>query len=297
MLYELSLAVGSSLDPIENCRKFLKVLVSRKSLTYASIWLRDHPNQPMHLFCEMPKRECIEPQITSDHFIVQQLKQRPFFSLTSADPNFPQLVQEAHIINGAFAIFGLGKLGIIKMFSAGRKEVFSKMEMSQLEAVIHKFVVSLEGSLAYQRLKEESQKRIAIQEELEKTNERISDLFENMTDALVIFDDQGNIIEANKAAKELAMIDDLPSPNLWHLVPPEEEENTKAAFRSLVEKGHATGFEARICPPNGQIKHIQVNSSGIFKNGRLVGSRNIIRDISQQKKAELALLKSGHRYM
>jgi PAS domain S-box-containing protein len=295
LLYELSLAVGSSLDPLENCRKFLHVLAGQKGLTYAAIWLLDPSTRSYRLFYATPHREMLSDEIPGHHFILQQLEQRPFFSLCDEEPPFSGLVQETHITAGAYAIFGLGKVGFLKLFSAGRKYAFPKMEMSQLEAVIHKFAVSLEGSMAFQQLREESQKRLAVQRELEKSNERFSDLFENMIDALVIFDEQGNIVEANKAAKELAQIDRLPTPNLWRLVPPGEIENTKAAFRSLIEKGQALGFEARIVVPDGSTKHVQVNSSGIFQGKRLVGSRNIVRDVTQQKKAEAALLESERR--
>ena len=295
LLYELSLAVGSSLDPLENCRRFLHVLAGQKRLTYAAIWLLDPSTRSYRLFYATPHREMLSDEIPGHHFILQQLEQRPFFSLCDEEPPFSGLVQETHITAGAYAIFGLGKVGFLKLFSAGRKYAFPKMEMSQLEAVIHKFAVSLEGSMAFQQLREESQKRLAVQRELEKSNERFSDLFENMIDALVIFDEQGNIVEANKAAKELAQIDRLPTPNLWRLVPPGEIENTKEAFRSLIEKGQALGFEARIVVPDGSTKHVQVNSSGIFQGKRLVGSRNIVRDVTQQKKAEAALLESERR--
>ena len=39
LLYELSLAVGGSLDARENCQHFLRTLISRKSLNFASVWL------------------------------------------------------------------------------------------------------------------------------------------------------------------------------------------------------------------------------------------------------------------
>ena len=39
ILYELSLSVGRSLDLKENCARFVKTLIGRKNLTFASVWV------------------------------------------------------------------------------------------------------------------------------------------------------------------------------------------------------------------------------------------------------------------
>lgn len=41
LLYELSLSIGNSLDIQENCDVFLKKLMSRKKVTYLSVWIKD----------------------------------------------------------------------------------------------------------------------------------------------------------------------------------------------------------------------------------------------------------------
>ena len=38
LLYELSLNLGQSLDPVQTGRRFLKTLLSRRNLSTASIW-------------------------------------------------------------------------------------------------------------------------------------------------------------------------------------------------------------------------------------------------------------------
>ena len=39
-LYELSLAIGESLDMRSNCDRFLSALMTIKQLTFASVWIR-----------------------------------------------------------------------------------------------------------------------------------------------------------------------------------------------------------------------------------------------------------------
>ena len=41
-LYELSLAVGQSLNLKENCDTFLKTLLARKSLSSAAVWIKTY---------------------------------------------------------------------------------------------------------------------------------------------------------------------------------------------------------------------------------------------------------------
>ena len=40
LLYELAMAVGRSLDLRSNCEQFIRVLMARKNLSYAAVWLR-----------------------------------------------------------------------------------------------------------------------------------------------------------------------------------------------------------------------------------------------------------------
>jgi len=41
LLYELSLSIGSSLDLTTNCSVFLKTLLARKNLAFASVWIKN----------------------------------------------------------------------------------------------------------------------------------------------------------------------------------------------------------------------------------------------------------------
>ena len=298
LLYELSLAVGGSLNSRENCLHFLQVLVSRKGLGYAAVWLKDGQDGSFRLFTGIPGHQVKEKMLPADHFIAKKLADSSFFSLAYQDGNFPDLVQENNISKGAIALFSLGDLGFLKIFSLKKESAFSKMEMSQLEPVIRKFKISLDGSLAYERLQEESRRRQEMQKELSKSTARYVDLFENMKDAMVIFDEKGDVLEANRASLVLSGIKEGEKGklNLWEMVHPDDVQKTKDAINTIIEEGLFTGFEARIITRQGEVKHVQVNSSGVFdENGRLVGSKNIIRDVTRQKVAEEALRNSQFR--
>ncbi len=49
LLYELSLAIGKSLDLQTSCGEFIKTLMARKNLSYASVWIKKKYLQHMEL--------------------------------------------------------------------------------------------------------------------------------------------------------------------------------------------------------------------------------------------------------
>ena len=50
LLYELSLSIGTTLDPQENCYSFLRTLITRKSLNFGSVWLKRKGAEQQNLF-------------------------------------------------------------------------------------------------------------------------------------------------------------------------------------------------------------------------------------------------------
>lgn len=296
-LYELSLAVGNSLDIQENCRHFLNTLVSRKGLSFASVWLCPEEKDTLELLYAIPRHRVAQESVSKDHFIVQRLRQEPFFTLGDQHPDFGKVVQEKNNDEGVYGVFCLGDIGFLKIHTLTQHEPFSAKEMSQLNSVLQKFTVSLEGCLAHKKLQQESQKRRMAQEALQKSNARYADLFQNMNDVLMLLDKEGNIVDANQAAEQLTGI---PLPELLHsslkeIIHPEDWERSKVHFQQLPKAGSLSGFELRIISRTGEAKYVQVNSSAIYDQGEFVGSRDIVRDVTTQKEAEKKLLDSEYR--
>ena len=299
-LYELSLAVGNSLDTDENCRYFLNTLASRKGLSFTAIWIRsgaDAVTGSYHLLYALPTHRVEETLTDEDHYILQRLQDVPYFSLDSEHSDFSRVVQEKNINTGVYGIFKLGELGFLKIHAVGRTEVYSTKEMAQLNAVFQKFTTSLEGCLAHEKLKEESLIRKKAQDALQRSNARYVDLFQNMNDVLLLLDADGIIIDANQAAAELTGLDpgSLAKKDVRSIIHPDDLERAVTHFQLLPKQGAISGLELRILSSQGDIKYVQVNSSAIYEEGAFVGSRDIVRDVTRQKKAEKSLLDSEYR--
>lgn len=290
LLYELSLSIGHSLDAHENCRTFLTTLMNRKSLHFAAVWLHKEDGQGGHceLFYMAPAHRAAAHQVACSHVILKKLREAEYLSISSNDEHFANVVQEKKVEKGSYALFRLNSLGFLKLYAANRTEGFSHLELAQLKNVVDKFAISLEGCLAHSQLREETEQRLLVQKALQRVNNRYADLFDNMQDALLVLDRAGNVVEANKAGKNLLGYrpDENVALNIWDVIHPADRERGEAFHRELREKGFHNDFEVRFINQNGEVRHIQVNASAIYENSQFAGSRDILRDVTEQKQVD-----------
>ncbi|MBX2875017.1 MAG: PAS domain S-box protein [Saprospiraceae bacterium] len=296
LLYELSLSVGNSLDFTENAKSFLNTLMSRKGLAFASVWTQK--DEHFELTYGVPRFRVDEEQIDQNHPIPKKLEKAPFFSIHDDDPSFASFIQEKDVETGTYCIFSLGEVGFLKLFALNRKTPFSRLEMGQLNSVITKFAVSLKGCLAHKQLFIETQERQEAEKALKATNDRLADLFDNMYDALIILDNDGMIKEANNAARCMLGYpeEEHPDIDIKSILHPEDKERAFEYYKMLLKDDFYSGYEGRIIQRDGTIIHIEVNSNAIYENGEMIGSRNLLRDVTERINAEKALRESEEKY-
>ena len=130
-------------------------------------------------------------------------------------------------------------------------------------------------------------RKLAEQKILENYQKYIQ-LFDNMYDAIVVTNAEGKMIDSNKAAQRMLgysheELQKLYIPNIVH---PDDMEKSRAYLKKLKTDGYYSDYQGRILRKDGQVVYIQVNSNAIYEGGRFAGSRDIIRDITELKKAE-----------
>ena len=124
---------------------------------------------------------------------------------------------------------------------------------------------------------------------LYEKSEEYKELFENMYDAVVITDSSGKMIDANKAAEVMLGYsrEELKEIFISDIVYHEDREISKKYLNLLMTNGFYSGYQGRIVRKDGEIVYIQVNSNATYdKLGNITGSRDIVRNISDLKKAE-----------
>lgn len=214
VLYELSLAVGRSLDLRTNCETFLQTLLTAKNFTFGAIWLRSallrrgadetpKPQEAYELVAATPPCYVRERVLPADHVLVTKSSGENAFSVSAADPAFSALVTERDILGGAFAVFSLAGMGFLKVYAVQRNEPLDRVELNQLQTVMAKFAVSIEGCLAHQALMWESAERQRILEALQQSEQRYRTVVESASDGIVVIRN-GLITFANRRAADMA---------------------------------------------------------------------------------------------
>jgi PAS domain S-box-containing protein len=133
-----------------------------------------------------------------------------------------------------------------------------------------------------------------IEEALKAGERKYRDLFENASDAIFVLDTQFNYIDVNKAAVRMLGYsrDELLGMNVFDFVPPDQVPESKKSFELLKSKGEYHNFVGRIRTRDGRWIDVEVSSNAIYLDGEVVGSRDMVRDITERKMIEAALKQS-----
>lgn len=205
LLYELALSAGQSLDLEANCDRFLRTLLARKNLAFGAIWLKadvlagpreaGRPTGEYRLAHANPRFRVRETTLAADHPLIRRLAAEPFFSAAAGEAGFESLATEKGIAGGVFAVYALGSVGFLKVYSLTRKTAFPRVELNTLSQVLAKFAVSLEGCLAHRRLAHEIEER----DRAENERRRLAMVVEQMEDCVIITDAAGVFRYVNPA--------------------------------------------------------------------------------------------------
>ena len=306
ILYELSLAIGQSLDLRTNCDRFLKTLMARKNLGYASVWIRqellagpeghDIEGSGNHavLVYANPRFRVKETRIPLHHPLFTILKGREVFSVASPEQAFQEFVTEKGINKGAFAIFAMGDLGVLKLYSMTREVPFEDWEMNQLRNVISKFTVSVQACLSHKKAMAEVEARKRAEELARNSEEHLKTIWDSTQTGIIVIDpDRHIIVDANAAAVGMigAPREQIVGKACQKFICPTEEGKCP-----ITDLGHEVDNSERELQTAGG-KRVPVLKSVI--SVILGGKRRLIEsfvDLSERKAAEEALRQSEDKY-
>ncbi|HAS43919.1 MAG TPA: hypothetical protein DCS93_25810 [Microscillaceae bacterium] len=308
-LYEISLSIGSSLDLYENCGHFLTTLLSRKSLEYASVWLKEslveigQPNssQYINVFSVPSSKSAIEA-IDQSHPMVKILEAEPLYSVSSKQPQFSHFVQENNIQQGGYALYSLGKIGFLKLYSAKWTEPLSKIELNKLRSVIKKFAVSLEGCISHQMSLYEGKIRLQMEKELKEKDIIYGSVVEELQEGLLITNPDTEIIFANPRMEALSgyQLSELLHKKAYKILL--SEENWPFVKEKIAKRktGVSEKYEIEQIRKDGTIWWSQINASPYYnEQGQQIGIIALITDITEQKNSKDQLKESeqNHRLL
>jgi len=139
--------------------------------------------------------------------------------------------------------------------------------------------------------------RRQAQEKLQKSEEQYRSLFETATDGIFTMDLQTKFTSGNRRAEEMCGYsrDELIG-EYATLILPEEAIPRVADVLKKVLKGETDTYETRIITKNGELLPVEVTSSPIEIDGKIIGTMGMARDITERKRAEEELRESEKKY-
>jgi len=134
---------------------------------------------------------------------------------------------------------------------------------------------------------------------LRQSEERYRELFENDKDAIYVHDLNGLYTSVNRAAEKLsgyARAEILGKP-FWDFVAPEYRKRVRENLCKKLKETGETNYEVEIITKDGARVPVEVSSRLVYENGVAVGVQGSVRDITERKRAQQALLTYSRRLL
>ncbi len=193
------------------------------------------------------------------------------------------------------------RASIEEVFKKGSAELEVKHktksgEMRDVHVITQLMVLS--GRTVFHTIWRDVTEHKRADEALIESEKKYRDLFENANDAILIVGPALNFIDVNKRATEIFGYsrEEYLTMRILDVIPPEQVPRSETAFTSLREKGSYEKFTGKSRTKDGRWLDVEVSSSAIIHDGKIVGSRDILRDITERKRAEDAL-RSSENYL
>ncbi len=161
-----------------------------------------------------------------------------------------------------------------------------KEARKQAERILE--VKSRELYYTTQELKEVNDK---LENLLDETSAELKGVFENIIDAFVLMDIEGNVLKLNDAAINLFGYNiDNEDLNVVNLIYEEDYGYAMKSFEQLVSKGYFKDYQARVITKHKEVKWVHINASLLFdKNKQPVAAQGIVRDITDEREQGLII--------
>lgn len=127
------------------------------------------------------------------------------------------------------------------------------------------------------------------EKQLLKSEKKYKELFDNLSDAIIVLDKNNDFEDYNNAAIDLFELDPLKKYNIEDFLPKDTRKRVDIKRKELRREGKVSNFEINIITANGNDKVVEISSKAFFKDGNYNGSRDIIRDVSERRKYQIDL--------
>ena len=176
--------------------------------------------------------------------------------------------------------------------------------MSQDQVEILKRALAREKSArkAAEKILEEKSRELyftsqKLENLLDAKSSELQGVFENIVDAYVVIDFEGNILKFNEAATKLFGYDiDKENIKVADLIYKDDFQYAINSFNQLEKNGFFKDYETRVYTKSKEVKWVHINGSIVFdKHNKPIAAQGIVRDITSEKASEEKLIESENR--
>jgi PAS domain S-box-containing protein len=137
-----------------------------------------------------------------------------------------------------------------------------------------------------------------VQWDLEESERRYREIFENAKDAIYVHDLNGRYTLANPAAEELSGYsrDEILQLSVFEMASPEHVELICNSLKQKLTDHAPTTYEIEAIRKDGTRVPVEVSSRLIYRDGSPIGVLGSVRDISERRRAEEVVRASEQRF-
>lgn len=297
LLYELSLAMGSSFKLKENIHNFVRVLMARKNIDIVNVWLKESvldntlKSKAFSMVYSNPRFRIVEDKLDEDCLISRKISKGGAVSVSHLSSGFSDFITEEGIHKGVYTVYPLGDIGFIKMYQFARRYEWDAVELKKLEKVLEQFTQSIIGNLYHMRVVDEVRKRTKAEKELKAREQEFLNLVTAINDVFWIFDSDKRRFTYISPALELILgvtmdqLSENPFEPADRIIAGSEEEAREIWEKALLSPGYSSDFVIRM--PDGEQRWLRSVSQDITVNEKLESKMaGTFTDITGMKQAE-----------
>lgn len=133
--------------------------------------------------------------------------------------------------------------------------------------------------------------RVEMEQELQRSEQRYRELFENASDIIYTHDLHGYFTSVNRAAEQLTGYtrEELTTMHISRIIAPDSLRHAQEMTRLKLEHGGATPYEMDLITRDGRRITVETNSRLIYQHGKPIAVQGSARDITLRKQSEEAM--------
>jgi PAS domain S-box-containing protein len=131
-------------------------------------------------------------------------------------------------------------------------------------------------------------------DQIVESEKRYSDIVENASDLIQVTDANGRIVSANRRQAELfgTPVKELEGRDFLDWVAADSRGATSRAFQHVLGGGTLQAYDSALVVASGRTMPVEISATPVVADGKPVGVRAILRDVSERKAIEARLIKA-----